>query len=139
MNTLAACGLEEPFFQLCCCVSVFWFWREIGFGVTCIFRVKYSCGVVLVFWFWQELVFGFAHVLIVVYNTLVRLCKFFGCGGKEFSCDLRKILIGFLYGKIVRIPSPIEKNHHWTSPLMMSLSSPYKIAPIRNNYFRYHH
>ena len=24
-------GLEEPFFQLCCCVS-FWFWREIGFG-----------------------------------------------------------------------------------------------------------
>ncbi len=26
-------GLEEPFFQLCCCVS-FWFWREIGFGCT---------------------------------------------------------------------------------------------------------
>ncbi len=24
-NTLAARGLEEPFFQLCCCVSVFWF------------------------------------------------------------------------------------------------------------------
>jgi hypothetical protein len=24
-------GLEEPFFQLCCCVSN-WFWREIGFG-----------------------------------------------------------------------------------------------------------
>ncbi len=23
--------LDEPFFQLCCCVS-FWFWREIGFG-----------------------------------------------------------------------------------------------------------
>jgi hypothetical protein len=30
-NTLAARGLEELFFQLCCCVS-FWFWREIGFG-----------------------------------------------------------------------------------------------------------
>ncbi len=40
-NTLASRGLEEPahalrvleepFFQLCCCVS-FWFWREIGFG-----------------------------------------------------------------------------------------------------------
>ncbi len=27
----ASRGLEEPFFQLCCCVS-FWFWREIGFG-----------------------------------------------------------------------------------------------------------
>jgi hypothetical protein len=26
-------GLEELFFQLCCCVS-FWFWREIGFGCT---------------------------------------------------------------------------------------------------------
>jgi hypothetical protein len=33
MNTLAARGLEELFFQLCCCVS-FWFWREIGFGFT---------------------------------------------------------------------------------------------------------
>ena len=32
-NTLAARGLEELFFQLCCCVS-FWFWREIGFGFT---------------------------------------------------------------------------------------------------------
>ena len=27
--TLASRGLEEPFFQLCCCVS-FLFWREIG-------------------------------------------------------------------------------------------------------------
>ena len=25
-------GLEEPFFQLCCCFS-FLFWREIGFGL----------------------------------------------------------------------------------------------------------
>jgi hypothetical protein len=32
-NTLAARGLEELFFQLCCCVS-FLFWREIGFGFT---------------------------------------------------------------------------------------------------------
>ncbi len=31
-NTLASCGLVEPFFQLCCCVS-FLFWREIVFGV----------------------------------------------------------------------------------------------------------
>jgi hypothetical protein len=28
-HTLAARGLEELFFQLCCCVS-FWFWWEIG-------------------------------------------------------------------------------------------------------------
>ena len=42
MNTLAlrgleepahaSRGLEEPFFQLCCCVSVV-FWWEIGFGI----------------------------------------------------------------------------------------------------------
>ncbi len=31
--TLATRGLEEPFFQLCCCVS-FLFWRKIGFGFT---------------------------------------------------------------------------------------------------------
>ena len=48
--TLASRGLEEPFFQLCCCVS-FLFWREIGFGCTYyyVLRVPYSCGVVLVF------------------------------------------------------------------------------------------
>jgi hypothetical protein len=32
-NTLAARELEELFFQLCCCVS-FWFWREIGFSLA---------------------------------------------------------------------------------------------------------
>jgi hypothetical protein len=32
-NTLTSRGLEEPFFQLCCCFS-FLFWREIGFGFT---------------------------------------------------------------------------------------------------------
>ena len=49
-NTLASRGLEELFFQLCCCVS-FWFWREIGFGFTYyyVLGVPYSCGVVLVF------------------------------------------------------------------------------------------
>jgi hypothetical protein len=32
-HTLALRGLKELFFQLCCCVS-FWFWRKIGFGFT---------------------------------------------------------------------------------------------------------
>ncbi len=67
-NTLSASGLDEPFFQLCCCVSVFWFWREIGFGVTYALRIQYSCGAVLVFWFWWEIVFGFAYVLSVQYS-----------------------------------------------------------------------
>jgi hypothetical protein len=69
------------------CVS-FWFWQEIGFGVTYVLIVQYSCGIVLVFWFWQEIVFGFAYVLSVQYNCAVR--QFFGCGGEEFSCDLRE-------------------------------------------------
>ncbi len=90
-DTLAASGLEEPFFQLCCCVSVFWFWQEIGFGVTYVLRVQCSCGVVLVIWFWQEIVFGFAYVLSVQYSCAV--VSVFYCGGKEFSRDLRKILI----------------------------------------------
>ncbi len=48
-KTLAARGLEELFFQLCCRVS-FWFWQEIGFGLhTFVLRVPYSCGVVSVF------------------------------------------------------------------------------------------
>ncbi len=62
MNTLASRELEEPahawrgleelFFQLCCCVSV-WLWREMGFGFTYYLCtegiVPYSCGFVLVF------------------------------------------------------------------------------------------
>ncbi len=71
--TLAARELEELFFQLCCCVS-FWFWREIGFVLllcTYVLRVQYSCGVVLVFWFWREIVFGVTYVLSVQYSCAV--------------------------------------------------------------------
>ncbi len=85
--TLATRGLEEPFFQLCCCVSIwFWWeigfgftyyiymyseyktvvvlcqffliWREIVFGVTYVLSVQYSCAVVSVFWLWREIVFN---------------------------------------------------------------------------------
>jgi hypothetical protein len=88
--TLAARGLEELFFQLCCCVSflvpggkkvwvlliyvsrvqdscgivlVFWFWWEIVFGVTYILSVQYTCAVVSVFWLWRELVLWRERVL----------------------------------------------------------------------------
>jgi hypothetical protein len=66
-NTLAARELEEVFFQLCCCVS-FWFWREIGFGFT---HLEYNTVAVLCqfFWFWREIVFG-TYVL----HTVVVLC-----------------------------------------------------------------
>jgi hypothetical protein len=86
------------FFQLCCCVS-FWFWWEIHFvlhtyvlrvlyscGVVSVFLVlagnsfwyvhsPYSCGVVLVFWFWQEIVFGVTCVLSVQYSCVVVFLK----------------------------------------------------------------
>ncbi len=72
-NTLAARGLEELFFQLCCRVS-FWFWWEIGFGLhTYVLRVPYSCGVVSVF----VLLVGNSFWYVRVYHTVVVLCQFF--------------------------------------------------------------
>ncbi len=41
-----SCGVE----------LVFWFWREIVFGVTYVLSVQYSCAVVSVFWLWREIV-----------------------------------------------------------------------------------
>ncbi len=95
--------------KLWCLCLFFWFWRKIVFGVsyiwyllyntdvrlcqflgsggklvlvlhTYVLRVQYNCGVVLVFWSWREIVIDFTYIL--VYNTVVRLCQFFGCGGK---------------------------------------------------------
>jgi hypothetical protein len=69
-NTLAARGLEELFFQLCCRVS-FWFWREIGVGLhTHVLRVPYSCGVMLVF----LLLVGNSFWYVRTYHTVVVLC-----------------------------------------------------------------
>jgi hypothetical protein len=88
--TLALRGLEEPFFQLCCCVN-FLFWREIGFSCTYyyVLRVPYSCGVLLVFGFWREIVFGVTYVLSVQYSCVV-VTYFFVVAEKlilyEFSC-----------------------------------------------------
>jgi hypothetical protein len=48
-NTLAARGLEELFFQLCCCVS-FWFRREIGFGFTHLRTLLNKLFYELIFW-----------------------------------------------------------------------------------------
>jgi hypothetical protein len=67
-HTLAACGLEE-LFSSCAVVSVFgsggkyrfWFYLLC----TYVLRVQYSCGVVLVFWFWKEIFFGVTYILSV--------------------------------------------------------------------------
>ena len=81
MNTLTAHGLEELFFQLCCCVS---FLVSGGKWVlvllTYVSRVQYSCGILSVFGSGGKY-FLVLHTYLV-YNTLVRLCQFFGCGGK---------------------------------------------------------
>ncbi len=39
----------------CGVVLVFWFWREIVFGVRYVLSVQNSCAVVSVFWLWREI------------------------------------------------------------------------------------
>ena len=81
-NTLTACGLEDFFLYLCCCVSFLVlagnrFWCYI---LTYLEYNTVSCGVVLVFWFWWEIVFGVTYVLSVQYSCAV--VSVFGCGRK---------------------------------------------------------
>ena len=40
-------------------------------SLTYVLRVQYSCGIVLVFWFWREIVFGVRYVLSVQYSCAV--------------------------------------------------------------------
>ncbi len=97
MNTLAACGLEELFFQLCCCVSFLvvagnsfrFYLPTIPVVPLCLF---FGCGV---FWLWREIVLGVTYLSTIL---VVPLYQFFGCGGKLFLVAqfLRKILIRFL-------------------------------------------
>ncbi len=71
-NTLATRGLEEPFFQLCCCFSFFSGGKKLlVLHTTHVLRVPYSCGVVLVFWFWREIDFCVTFVLSVQYSCAV--------------------------------------------------------------------
>ncbi len=78
------------------------FWLYILYYVL---GVPYSCGVVLVFWFWQEFL---VLRMYLVYNTVVRLCQFFCCGGKvnfvqiPYSHDrLSKILRTYFVKKLI--------------------------------------
>jgi hypothetical protein len=80
-QTHSLCVGWRNFFSSCAVVSVFGSGGKWVLVLhTYVLRVQYSCGIVLVFWFWQEIVFGVTTYL--VYNTVVRLCQFFGCGGK---------------------------------------------------------
>ena len=74
---------------------------------TYVLRVPYSCGVVLVF----LVVAGNSFLVLrtyLVYNTVVGLCQFFGCGGKvkfvqiPYSHDrLSKISRTFFVKKLI--------------------------------------
>ena len=89
-KTLAAHGLEELFFQLCCCVS-FLVMAENSFRCylptipvvpLCLFLV--AAGNIFglhrsVFWLWREIVLGVTYLPTI---PAVPLCQFFGCGGK---------------------------------------------------------
>jgi hypothetical protein len=79
-STLAVHGLGE-LFSSCAVVSGFLFWREIGFGIT---YLRTWSAIQL----WHCVSFfgsGGKWFLMfhtyLVYNTVVGLCQFFGCGG----------------------------------------------------------
>jgi hypothetical protein len=48
------------------------FWQEIVLVCT---YLPYSCGVELVFWFWREIVFGVTYVHSVQYSCAVVFLK----------------------------------------------------------------
>jgi hypothetical protein len=80
-HTLAVHGLEELFFQLCCCVS--FFVVVVGNSYRCYLPtipVVPLCLVAQVsFRFWQEIVLGITYLMTV---PVVPMCQFFGFGRK---------------------------------------------------------
>ncbi len=81
-DTLTLRGLEEPVFQLCCCVS-FCSGGEIGFGFTYYLSLQSTIQLWCCVSFFAS---GGKQFFVLrrylVYNTVVRLCQFFCCGRK---------------------------------------------------------
>ncbi len=65
---------------------------------TYVLRLQYSCGVVLVFWFWREIVFGVTYVLSVQYCCAVVSIFLVVVGNRSQNENtfLQKNLIGLL-------------------------------------------
>ena len=84
--------------QLWCCVSILVLAGN-SFWCSYILSVQYSCAVVSVFWLWREIGFGFYILMYLEYNTVVVPCQFFGSGGKQFLV-LRMYLV---YNSIKRL------------------------------------
>ncbi len=67
-----------------------------------VLRLQYSCGVVLVFWFWREIVFGVTYILSVQYSCAV--VSVFGCGGNSSQNEntfQQKKFIGLFYYDLI--------------------------------------
>ncbi len=91
-NTLATRGLEELFFQLCCCVSLLVV-AEIVLGDTylpyqlcrCVFFVVAAENIFLlhrlVFWLWREKVLGVTSLPTI---PVMPLCQFLVAAGNSF-------------------------------------------------------
>ena len=66
----------------CGVVLVFWFWREIVFGVMYILSVQYSCAVVSVFLLWRENFITTGKKVLVICLAGCAVVSVFGSGGK---------------------------------------------------------
>ncbi len=51
--------------------------------LTYVSREQYSCGIVLVFWFWREMVFGVTYILSVQYTCAVSCVRFLVVAGNS--------------------------------------------------------
>ncbi len=79
---------------------------------TYVLRVQISCGVlVLVFWFWREIVFGVTYILSVQYTCAVGCVSFLVVGGNSVvvgnSCVV--VSVFWLWREIVlKMRKPFE-------------------------------
>ncbi len=65
---------------------------------TYVLRVQYSCGVVLVFWFWREIVFGVTYVLSVQLHCVgVSVFWLWREILLKMRTFLQKILLGYFF------------------------------------------
>jgi hypothetical protein len=86
------------FFSSCGFVSVFGSGRKLVLVLhTYVLRVQYSCGIMLVFWFWREIVFGVTYVLSVHYRCAVVSVFWLWreVDLKMRTCFKTKILLGY--------------------------------------------
>ncbi len=99
-NKLAACGLEELFFQLCCCVS-FLFWWEIGFGFTYLCTLLNKSFYELIFWrvptFVDQITTGkkrYSRLAVGWNKSPITVCHV-KIQTPPITFNLRKFLFGF--------------------------------------------